>query len=343
MESLQSLKLRLAGVKNINQITKAMELVAATKMRRSQEIAISSRPYVFAALDFLANMTRLAHVPLPALLTPRARHADAAHSDSHDGASNGILRTAYVIVTSDKGLAGSFNNSVLRTFEKLLRAGFGGIPVSRENDRFIGVGQKAAAYLEKNVKLDGKFVRVGDHTTIEEVKPVADLLIDRFLKGDWDRVVAISTHFRSALRQEVLVRELLPATFASLKKTAEEIVPEAGKYRELVRAHAIPLFETANAKSGAPAAHKEAPDYIIEPRPEIVLEQLARHLVVMEIYHLILEANASEHAARRMAMKNASDNAKELAEELSIQYNKSRQAAITREIIEITAGAESLA
>jgi F-type H+-transporting ATPase subunit gamma len=323
MESLQSLKLRTKSIKNINQITKAMELVAATKMRRSQEIALSSRPYMFAALDMLANITRLAGVPLPALLTPRE-----------------VKHTAYVVVTSDKGLAGSFNSAVMKEFDVFAReSGDTAHPVSKETDYFIAVGQKAAAYLEKNFALREKFVRAGDYSTLEQVAPICDLLIDGYLRGEWDRVVIVSTHFRSALVQEVLVREVLPSTLTSLQKTADEIVPEAGKFRDLVNAHEIPLFRNdADGKK----KHGEAPEYIIEPSPEAILDSLAQRLVAAEIYDVILEANASEHAARRLAMKSASDNAKDLADSLGLLYNKSRQAAITREIIEIVAGAESL-
>ncbi|MFH1246211.1 MAG: ATP synthase F1 subunit gamma [Candidatus Liptonbacteria bacterium] len=334
MESLQSLKMRLKGVHNINQITKAMELVSATKMRKSQEIALSSRPYVFAALDLLSNITRLTHVPLPPLLQTREGK-----------------KTAYVVVTSDKGLAGSFNSAVIRAFDKYSKqnnvsaTGSGdGAGDGADDHHFIGVGQKAAAYLEKNFRLYKKFIRFGDYTTIAEVEPLSKLLIKGFREGKWDRVVAVSTHFRSALRQEVLVRQILPATLDSLVRTAKEIVPESGRFAELVKQHDIPLFRKKDLSDPKERVKltREAAEYIIEPTPEAILENIAEHLVVMEIYHLVLEANASEHAARRMAMKSASDNARDLGDRLAILYNKSRQAVITREILEITAGAESL-
>ncbi len=321
MESLQSLKTRLKSVKNIGQITKAMELVAATKMRRSQEIALASRPYVFAALDLLANVTRFQNVTMPPLLSSRP-----------------VTKTAYVIVTSDKGLAGSFNSAVFRELEKYAKRE--GIDFADPNNTFFAVGQKTISYLTRSVgdRLR-KFTRVGDYTTIAEVAPLADMLVNGFLAGEFDRVVAISTHFRSALKQEVLVRQILPATIESLQKTAQEIVPETGKFADLVKAHALPLFQKDD-KQKSPG--NDELDYLIEPSPTVILDSLAQHLIVMELYHLVLEANASEHAARRMAMKSASDNAKDLSDKLAIQYNKSRQAGITREILEITAGAESL-
>lgn len=321
MESLQSLKTRLKSVKNIGQITKAMELVAATKMRRSQEIALASRPYVFAALDLLANVTRFHNVAMPPLLTVRP-----------------VTKTAYVIITSDKGLAGSFNSAVFRELEKYVKRE--GIDFADTNNTFFAVGQKTISYLARSVQDRlHKFTRIGDHTTITEVAPLADTLVNGFLTGEFDRVIAISTHFRSALKQEVLVRQILPATLVSLQDTAAAIVPETGKFADLVKAHAIPLFQKDD-KQKSPG--NDELDYLIEPSPTVILDSLAKHLIVMELYHLVLEANASEHAARRMAMKSASDNAKDLSDKLAIQYNKSRQAGITREILEITAGAESL-
>ncbi|MDZ7343979.1 MAG: ATP synthase F1 subunit gamma [candidate division KSB1 bacterium] len=314
MESIQNIKRRLRGVKNISQITKAMELVAATKMRRSQEIALASRPYALTALDLLGNLSRLeSEKALPELLTKRQ-----------------VKKTAVVLVTSDKGLAGAFNANVLRQFEKFLRQEK--IKGDDPANSFIAVGQKAAGYLERRAfNLERKFVRVGDYTTLEEVKPIADFLTAGYLSGKWDRVIVFSTHFRTALRQEVLLRQVLPVELENLRRTAQEIIPEHGRFSELVRERRISYFN-----------ERPAAEYLFEPSPPEVLAVLAEYLVIMQVYHLILEANASEHAARRIAMKNASDNAAELAGKLTLEYNKSRQAAITKEIVEVVAGAEAL-
>ena len=315
MESLQNIQRRIKGVKNISQITKAMELVAATKMRRSQEIALASRPYAFAALDLLANLSRLREerkLVLPPLLERRA-----------------VRRTCIALVTSDKGLAGSFNSAVIREFEKFLRRE--SIDLRSEDVSLIAVGQRAAAYLERRAALAAKFVRVGDYTSVTQTEPIAELLREGYLNKRWDRVLVFSTHFRTALRQDVLVREILPIDPENLERTAKGIIPEHGRFADMVREGKVSYFN-----------RKTEEDYLIEPSPEEILSDLVRHLVSMQVYHLILEANASEHAARRVAMKSASDNAEELFGELSVAYNKSRQASITREIIEITAGAEAL-
>lgn len=314
MDSLQGIKRRIRGISNINQITKAMELVAATKMRRSQEIALTSRPYAFAALDFLATLSQLDGVKLPAILEKRS-----------------IQKKLIVLVTSDKGLCGSFNSSIIREFERFLKKN--SISLKDPDYYFIAIGQKAGQYLERRTgNLAGKFIRVGDYSTVEQAAPVAEKIVQGFLNKDWDEVVVFSTLFRSALKQDVAVRKILPVTFDNLKKDIQEIVPETGKFSDI-------------AREGGTLIHsqkEEMKEYIIEPSPEIILSELGAHLVLMEIYHLILEANASEHAARRVAMKNASDNAEDLAGELTLVYNKSRQASITKEIIEITAGAEAM-
>ena len=152
------------------------------------------------------------------------------------------------------------------------------------------------------------------------------------MEKKWDRAIVFSTNFRSALKQEPLMREILPIDFEKIKQTVKEIIPETGKFADLIKESKIDLS----------LQFDKPQDYTIEPSSEKMLEEIVWHLFRMQVYHLILEANASEHAARRMAMKNASDNAKELADNLSLQYNKSRQSTITKELIEITAGSQSL-
>ena len=329
-ESVQNLKKRLKSVANINKITKAMELVAATKMRRSQEIALASRPYAFAALDLLASLTLVAKKDLSELLQPRK-----------------IKTVMFVLVASDKGLAGAFNSALFRRFEKYLQEhdakyqeprsakGSGEAP----EKVFLAVGEKSFQYLSKKVSPTvrtvglKKFVNVGDFTTVEQVQPIADFLVSGYLEKQWDRVVVFSTHFKSALKQEPMVRRVLPIDFDHIKEIVEEITPTTGKFAEMIKEQNL-SFTNGN---------KEEKEYLIEPSPLAVLESLAKHLLFMQVYHIILEANASEHSARRMAMKTASDNASDLGQALNLQYNKVRQASITNQIIEISAGAEAQA
>ncbi len=285
-------------------------MVSAQKMRRSQETALASRPYALRGLELLAELSRRAPVQ-PALMTERP-----------------VRRTLLFVVSADKGLAGSFNSAVLRRLDDVLRHG------RLNGDEcgtlvFSAVGKKADGFLRRRGLAPCKtFTGFGDYIEVEEIIPLADFLMEGFEKGEWDKVVAISTHFRTTLRQEVIVREMLPVHYASIDRTVREIVPEYGRYAE---------------QNGFISEDHPYFEYLIEPSPEAVLASLARHLATMAVYQLIVEANASEHSARMVAMKNASDNADELKETLSLYYNKARQAAITKELAEITGGAEALA
>ncbi|MDO8639384.1 MAG: ATP synthase F1 subunit gamma [bacterium] len=308
MESVQSIKTRLKSIHNIGQITKAMELVAATKMRKSQEIALAGRPYAYTCLDLLAKISAQ-QIDLPDLLKKRI-----------------VERTAFVIVTSDKGLAGSFNSATIRKFEKYIKEE--SIDIKNEKYIFLAVGKKAHTYLlNKGLKIAESFSRVGDFTLPEQTNQISDIISKGYLEKKWDEVIVFSTYFKSALRQEVLPRKIFPIELSSIKKTIEELIPETGKFSEIAKE--IKLSEKTD-------------DYLIEPSSKVLLFELAWHLARMRFYHLILETNASEHAARRMAMKNASDNAAELSEDLTLFYNKSRQANITKEISEIVSSVEFL-
>jgi len=330
MESPQNIKKRQKSVANINKITKAMEMVAATKMRKSQEIALASRPYAFAALDFLATVSSLDPEKLPKLFEKR-----------------NIKNVLFVLVSSDKGLAGAFNSAVFKKFEQHTKRDEQ--KYAHENKLYLAVGEKAYNYLtKKGCEVVKKFVEVGDYTTPEQVHPITNLITTGYIIGSqrkwhaenpfgvsgygWDRVVIVSTHFRTALRQEPHIRRILPIDYDHIADTVKEIIPERGKFADLMREHQLSFVPIK----------KKLKDYLIEPSAKEVLTKLADHLFFIQMYHLILEANASEHSARRMAMKTASDNASELGEELNLQYNKSRQSKITTEISEISAGAEAL-
>lgn len=311
MESGQNLKRRMKSVQNIGQITKAMELVEATKMRRSQELALNSRPYAYAALELLAVLSSVQDVPLPEILAERK-----------------IEKTAFMLMASDRGLAGSFNGSVFRKFESYVKEN--GIDIHDPKYSFIAVGQKAKSYLEhRGLNVIDSFSHLGDAVAQAEADPISDFLIQGYADHRFDEVISFSTNFITALRQEVFVRQLLPIAFDKIRESIEELIPEAGKYSQYI---------------GSPKTfeEKKETDYIIEPSAKEVLAELAPKLLKIRIYHSILEANASEHSARRVAMKNASDNASDLSATLTMIYNKSRQAAITAQIIEITSGAQTL-
>ena len=300
----------MKSVQNIGQITKAMELVSATKMRKSQELALTSRPYAYAAIELLGILSALKDVPEPALFEKRT-----------------VEKTAFLLMMSDRGLAGSFNGAVTREFEKYMKTN--NINILDPRYSFIAVGQKAKSYLDRRkANVVASFNRIGDASNMLDAEPIADFLIDGYVRRDFDSCIAFFTTFVTALRQDPVVREFLPVSFDTIKQSVEETIPRAGRYADYI-----------DSKFFLAAGEKE---YIIEPSPKEVLNELAPKLLKIRLYHAILEANASEHSARRVAMKNASDNASDLSESLTMVYNKSRQAAITAQIIEITSGAQSL-
>lgn len=299
MESLQVTKTRRKAVQNVGQITKAMEVVSATKMRRAQEVALNSRPYAFEAMRLLEKLAK--NTPVQTILTT----------------DRPIKKTLLVIVASDKGLTGAFNTQIFRTVDRLLES----YPPENNDLSVVTIGKKTNAYAtRKKLDIAASFYGVGDYIDLEDVEHIAKFLVDGFSKGEWDKVITISTHFRTALKQETLNRQILPVDFEKVHETIKEIVPEHGRYSDSEKNHEV---------------HDEI-EYIFEPSPKAAIDSLIPHLVKLQIYHLILEANASEHSARRVAMKTASDNAKELADNLTLEYNKARQASITRELIEIT-------
>ncbi|MDP3710582.1 MAG: ATP synthase F1 subunit gamma [bacterium] len=306
MSSLREVKKRIKSVKNTAQITKAMEAVSATKMRKSQEFALRARPYAFAGLNILKNL--LVHTQIvPELLQNRK-----------------VKNKCLLVVTSDKGLAGAFNSNVLKKAENWLNS------KKKQEEPFylVTVGKKTKDYFERRgFEIFKSFTGFGDFSALKQTMPVADLILNGFKNGQWDEVEAIYTNFRTTLKQEVFLRKILPVRAESVEEIISGLIPERGRYAE-------------NLASQPPTTYNY--EYKFEPSPDEILNNLIPQLLRMNIHHLILESNASEHSARMVAMKNASDNAKELIGDLTLDYNKLRQANITRELIEITAGAEVL-
>lgn len=306
MPSTKLIKQRIKSVKNTSQITKAMEVVSATKMRKSQEFTLRARPYAVASLEMLKNL--LSRTPvLPPLLQVRP-----------------VKTSALLVVTSDKGLAGAFNANVLRRAEAWIAAQ----KEARRAFTLITVGKKSRDYFSRRREpIQQSFWGFGDYSTLEQTLPVAETVLNGYLVGVFDEVEAIYTNFRTTLLQEAVLKKILPVTREGVEEIVRGILPERGRYA--VTSYQLPVI-------------KYTYEYKFEPSTEEILNELIPQLLRMHIHHIILESNASEHSARMVAMKNASDNARELIEELTLEYNKSRQAGITRELTEITAGKESL-
>ncbi len=309
MASLRDIKKRIRSVKNIAQITKAMEVVSMNKMRKSQQFAFAARPYSLAAVDMLKNLL----------------HRTPKNSWPEIFKNRKATSVLLVVITADKGLVGGFNDNVIRKAENLV-AEYG-----NNNKKFslVTVGKKAHdAFERENIKDIKNFTDFGDLTTFKDTKPLSDFVLKGFIDGEWDAVDIVYTHFKTTLKQEATKRSILPLRKESLNEIVQEIVPEYGRYSELKQSTVIPT--------------KYHYTYVIEPSAQEVMHDLVTDLLRIAVHHVMLESNASEHSARMVTMKSASDNAGELKDTLTLESNKLRQSGITSEISEIIAGAEAL-
>src|SRR3989344_334661 len=210
MSSSRSIKKRIRSTKSIQQMTKAMEAVSAVKMRKSEQLALRARPYALAALEVLKNVSK----NLPEEYTALSPLLD----------KRPVKKSLLVVFTSDKGLAGSFNTQVIRKTQELLKD-------KSKQFSLVVVGKKGKNFFaRRNVEIVGEFFGNGDFGAIDEIKPLAILLIELFTAKKCDEVILVYTNFLSALRQEVIVRNLLPFTAKSLEEIVNSITPEMGRY-----------------------------------------------------------------------------------------------------------------
>lgn len=315
MLSPRDVKRKIKSVGNTKQITKAMEMVSAAKMRRSQQVALQSRPYCESALELLGNLSWKAGYKHHPLLVTRP-----------------IKKKALIVITSDKGLCGGLNSNVLKKSLRYLEENADNSDKSDKGVSVITIGKKARDYLTwRGYNIRAEFTKIGDLVKIEDTAHIAALIMDLYREGEYDLIAAVYTNFLSTLKQEVVLRQVLPISIEGIKEIVSGIVPKQGRYAEL----------KDNKKTIEETSFRNY-EYKFEPSAKEVLNELLPGLLKIQIYHMILEANASEHSARMVAMKNASENAERLINELAIIYNKLRQSAITKEISEITAGREAL-
>ena len=286
MASSREIRRRIRSVRNISQITRAMEMVSASKMRRAQQRVTASRPYAERLQGVIADLANLQLDPQDLANFPLLQQRE-------------IKRTELVVLTPDKGLTGPLNSNILRRASRFILEE-AGAPVQvvasgkKGRDFMIRTGQTIAA----------EFTGWGDNVTLESLRPLAQVVLDDFISGKVDAVYLTYARFVNTLTQVPEVKQILPI-----------VQPEsAGEYK----------------------------DYIFEPSPAAVLESLLPRFVEMQLFQAVLEATASEHSARMVAMRNASQNAKDLVRDLTLTYNKARQAQITGEVSEIAAGAEAL-
>lgn len=281
----REIRRRIKSVKNTSQITKAMQMIAAAKMRKAQQRALDARPYAQMLNRVLVSLNRHASDDLHPLLQERP-----------------VRHTLVFLVGTDKGLCGGLNTNLFREVQQ-----FGVESIS-----FIASGRKAVDFLARTKRPLLADFPMGDTPDYAEVKPVAQFIIDRFLAGEADKVVVLYTDFVNTLTQIPSAHEILPITAFHM----------GGK--------PVAAEETESSEEDAMASFK------FEPSPDAVLGALLPFYVGNELYAMILNARASEQSARMVAMKNATDNANSLIKDLTLEYNKIRQAAITTEILEIS-------
>ena len=297
MASTLDIRRRIKSVGNTKKITKAMELVAASKMRRAVQQALMTRAYAKAAWDVLTNVSAVTNRELHPLLVERE-----------------VKRVAVIVVSSDRGLAGGLNTNIVRQTLEVLKAQT--VPAD-----VITVGTKAADALRRlNVNIVAAFPNAHTHPTVADLQPVVKIAIDDYVAGVYDTVHVVYTDFLSTLVQRARSRQVLPIRKQELKEVLDDV-------DNSIAIQKLEGFQNP---------------YLFEPNAEAVLEKMLRNLVTSQLYQVVLESLASEHAARMVAMRNATDSAEELIEDLNLTYNQVRQASITREIAEISAGRAAL-
>ena len=294
MPSLRDIRRRIRSVRNTAKITKAMELVAASRLRRAQMRVTAARPYAEAMRAMMAELGELAGgagEPLHPLLVQRP-----------------VRNVGVLLVTPDRGLAGALNTNIIRRGTELI------VEEERSDGRtvqVVTVGRKGQDFLvRRGRQLLGTFTGFVDRTSYDDVVPVARVITDSYTSGQIDRAVLVYPRFVSTLTQRPEVVQLLPV---------------------------------APPRREDDAGDRKRLDYIFEPDPQSILEQLLPRYIETQIYQALLETAASFFSAQMVAMRNATDNANELVQSLSLTYNKVRQANITREVTEIASAAEAMA
>jgi F-type H+-transporting ATPase subunit gamma len=287
MASTRVLKSRIRSVKNTKQITKAMQLVAASKMRRAQEAEKASDPYTQAASEILTYLASQGLTKKHPLFQTRP-----------------VKSRLFVVISSDKGLAGAYNTNIVRTYlSELKQDEAAGIA-----NETIAIGRKASQYVSKlkHTKVVGIYEDMTDHPAGKELQTILGTVKQRFLDKEVDAVDLVYTEYVNSIRQETRVKRILPAGFNQTEVSQD--VREA----------------------------------VYEPDLETVLDGVAYRLVGAQVFQALLDARASEHSMRMVAMKNATDNANDLVDDLTLSMNQARQGAITQELAEISSGVEAM-
>jgi F-type H+-transporting ATPase subunit gamma len=278
MANTKEIRRRIKSIRNTAQITKAMQMVAASKMRRAQQQALAGRPYATVMNKVFVSLQKRTDPKLHPLLQVRE-----------------VKKELVIVISTDKGLAGALNTNLLREAVRFDPAKTG----------YVVAGRKARQFLARTKRQLLADFELKDAPTFVETKPISNFVIEKFLKAEVDKVSVLFTHFINTINQRAVVETLLPISAFDLPK---------GEVEE----GSDPLL-----------------GYVFEPKPEAVLDSMLPYYVQYQVFQNILDARASEHSARMVAMKNATDNALQFIKDLTLEYNKMRQESITTELLEI--------
>jgi F-type H+-transporting ATPase subunit gamma len=306
MASQKDIKSRISSVKNIRKITRAMEMVAAARLRRAEQRIEQLRPYAEAIRKMTRRATEAAeNIPSLPLL------------QEHES----VERVGFLLITGDRGLAGAFNSQIVRAGNRRRRE----VEEEGHDIAWYASGRRGVSSIEfRGLELAGGYTGFTDRPSYADARKISDDLIAAYVDGKVDRVEMFYNGYISPLTQEVRRETLLPLQEADVLGEGEE---DSGD-------------ERSDDDSDKPDQSRSL--WIYEPDPEEILKRLAPDYVEISIYRALLESTASEHGARMTAMRSASDNAAELIDDLTLEANRQRQADITQEIMEVVAGAEGL-
>ncbi|MCC9135863.1 ATP synthase F1 subunit gamma [Pontibacter silvestris] len=293
MPSLKEVRSRITSVSSTQQITKAMKMVAAAKLRRAQDSILRMRPYAQRLSGILANLSS-------------QTEGSVNNPYSEEREANRVL---IIAVTSDRGLAGAFNSNIIKAVNTLVNEQYSK-QYNAGNVTILTIGRKGHdAFTKRGYKVIGDYTGIFTGLSFDAVRGAAERAMDGFINREFDKVDLVYNEFKNVATQIVRQDQFLP------------------------------IVEQPAQDSAAPTL---AADYVFEPSKEAIIEELIPKSLKIQVYKAVLESNASEHGARMTAMDKATDNAGELLKQLKLTYNRTRQAAITKEILEIVGGAEAL-
>lgn len=285
MANTKDLRRRIKSIRNIGQLTKAMQMVAASKMRKAQQQALAGRPYANLMGRVLLSLQKRTDPKLHPLLQVRE-----------------VKKELVIVVSSDKGLAGALNTNLFREVANF----------DASKTVYVVAGRKARQFLSRTRREIVADFELKDAPTFPETKVISKFATEKFLSGEVDKVTVLYTHFINTIVQKPVALTVLPIS-------------------EFDVMGADPQKQSAAEKDADPMG-----GYVFEPTAEAVLDVILPYYLQYEVFQMILDARASEHSARMVAMKNATDNAKQFIKDLTLEYNKMRQASITTELLEIS-------